>query len=728
MQPEFTFFAVAPRGAESLLAEEVAEILSLPVKQTKAGVNFQANLKQAYHLALHSRLASRLLVQIAQLKVEAIEGLYAAMQEIAWSTHFRSDQSITIKFSGRLRGVDNNTFGAMRVKDAIADQFYRANGERPSVDKIDPDVSIQVHCYKGQCEVSLDFTGPLNQRGYRQGQGQAPLKENFAAALVIRSGVVKADPKLVWDPMCGSGTLLIEAAMQRLALPAGAHKRFWAFTEWRGHDEELWRQAQSAAQTDYEEKIAAAKQAVVYRGLKYRGSEIDPAIAEQARENVAAAGLSTLIEIRTEDCFNAEIDVEEPGFLLSNLPYGERVSDKADLKALYQRLGEAMKNQLRSWQVALLVEDGALLEKSIAFRWQKKYKFFNGALPVVLMTYTLDESNVFERFDPYWVGPNWESQLSPGATMLKNRLQKNQQRLKKWLKAGDITCYRLYDADLPEYAAAIDIYEGHCHIQEYQAPKSIEAAVAEHRLNELIHVCAGLFDGDKETIAVKVRRRQSGKQQYQKQGQNSSEQKKHRRVVHEGGLKFHVDLVNYLDTGLFLDHRSARQWVRENARGKRFLNLFAYTGSVSVYAAAGGAKTTTTIDLSQTYLDWARDNMQLNGYSGASHRYIQSDCLNWLRENRQQYDLIFLDPPTFSNSKKTQEDFDVQSDHEELIRLCMKAVTRDGCLFFSNNFRQFKLAESITKSFSVEEISHKTIAEDFKRNKRIHRSWLVKHS
>ncbi len=321
-----------------------------------------------------------------------------------------------------------------------------------------------------------------------------------------------------------------------------------------------------------------------------------------------------------------------------------------------------------------------------------------------------------------------DHELTSGAEMLRNRLRKNQKRLKRWLQREGIDCYRLYDADLPEYACAIDIYQGEerwVHVQEYQAPRQIDPDKAAKRLETVNQVVQEVLEIPPERLFLKVRRQQRGNGQYDKLGSRGRFHE-----VQENGHRFLINLENYLDTGLFLDHRITRAMLQQLATGRDFLNLFAYTGSASVYAAAGGAKSTTTIDMSRTYLEWAGRNLRLNGFSGSSHGLIRADCLEWLeraQKKRARYGLIFLDPPSFSRSKRMQGTLDIQRDHVALIKQVSKLLTPDGVLIFSNNLRRFRMDRAALDTLEIEDISQATLPPDFERNPRIHNCWRIGH-
>ncbi|HAD08225.1 MAG TPA: bifunctional 23S rRNA (guanine(2069)-N(7))-methyltransferase RlmK/23S rRNA (guanine(2445)-N(2))-methyltransferase RlmL, partial [Porticoccaceae bacterium] len=307
-----------------------------------------------------------------------------------------------------------------------------------------------------------------------------------------------------------------------------------------------------------------------------------------------------------------------------------------------------------------------------------------------------------------------------------NRLKKNIKNLGKWVKREQIHCYRLYDADIPEYAVAVDRYEQWLHVQEYVPPRSVDPAMAERRLLDILAVLPEVTGVPAEQIVLKRRERQSGKQQYEK---HSNE--KRTMAVREGQVNLLVNLRDYLDTGLFLDHRPVRKLLARLCTGKRFLNLFCYTASATVLAVQGGARESVNVDLSASYLDWARRNFELNGIDESRHRLLRTDCLKWLagggdREGGK-FDVIFLDPPTFSNSKNMNETLDVQRDHERLISQAMALLAGDGVLVFSTNRRRFRLSENIATRFDVEDITARTIDRDFARRKNIHHCWLIRH-
>ncbi|MDA9569936.1 bifunctional 23S rRNA (guanine(2069)-N(7))-methyltransferase RlmK/23S rRNA (guanine(2445)-N(2))-methyltransferase RlmL [Porticoccaceae bacterium] len=709
------WLATCPKGMEQLLADELGAIGASEVKQTVAAVHFQGTLQVAYRACLWSRLANRVLMPLLTFKLDSTDDLYSNSVEIPWEQHLTEDNSIAIDFIGTSKHIDNSMYGAQLLKDAVVDRIRRVAGGRPNVDAKSPDIRIQARQHKGQVVVSLDISGDsLHRRGYRTGQGSAPLKENLAAALLMRAGwsdIAKQGGALI-DPMCGSGTFLIEAAMMAADIAPSINRQTFGFTHWLQHDEELW----DSVLTDAKQRQAAGLEAF---SNDIRGYDGNSRILEVTVANIENADLHEHIRIAHKPLDQFGKATADTGLLITNPPYGARMGEEEQLVPLYQKLGTVLQKNFIDWRAA--VYTGNLdLARELDLSPSKQYSLFNGSIACKLLVFDNMQSKseqIAERLSkPAPVQP-----LSQEAKMLFNRLQKNQRRLKGWLKKADISCYRLYDADIPEYAAAIDIYEQRIYVQEYAAPSTIETHIAKQRF-DTIKRAVKEFAGDRfAKVYYKERRRQKGDSQYQRLNEESSESV----VVSEGRARFEVNLSDYLDTGLFLDHRPVRQLVGQLSTGKSLLNLFCYTASATVQAALAGTKSSLSIDMSNTYLDWAQRNFELNSLSPSKHQLLRADCLKWLEEDSQTFDVIFLDPPTFSNSKKMESVLDVQRDHPELIRQAMAKLNPEGTLVFSNNFRKFKLDELISRQFSCENITAQTLDSDFERNPRIHNVWLI---
>ncbi|WP_122847184.1 bifunctional 23S rRNA (guanine(2069)-N(7))-methyltransferase RlmK/23S rRNA (guanine(2445)-N(2))-methyltransferase RlmL [Pseudomonas viridiflava] len=747
MSDRYELFLTCPKGLEGLLAEEATALGLEDTREHTSAIRGSADMETAYRLCLWSRLANRVLLVLKRFPMKDAEDLYHGVLDVEWHDHLESDGTIAVEFSGHGSGIDNTHFGALKVKDAIVDKLRTPDGERPSVDKINPDLRVHLRLDRGEAILSLDLSGhSLHQRGYRLQQGAAPLKENLAAAILVRAGWprIAAEGGALADPMCGVGTFLVEAGLIAADIAPNIKRERWGFSAWPGHVPALWRKL-------HDEALARAEAGLAKPPLWIRGYEADPRLIQPARNNIERAGLSDWIKVYQGEVatFEPRPDQNQKGLVICNPPYGERLGDEASLLYLYQNLGERLRQSCLNWEAAVFT--GAPdLGKRMGIRSHKQYSFWNGALPCKLLLIKVlpdqfvtgerrtPEQRQIERETPVETEVEVERKfnkngnpikpapvvveqprLSEGGQMFANRLQKNLKLMGKWVRREGIDCYRVYDADMPEYSMAIDLYHDWVHVQEYAAPKSIDPEKASARLFDALAAIPQALNIDKSRVVIKRRERQSGTRQYERQSAQGQFLE-----VKEGGVKLLVNLTDYLDTGLFLDHRPMRMRIQREAAGKRFLNLFAYTATASVHAAKGGARSTTSVDLSRTYLDWARRNLSLNGFSD-KNRLEQSDVTVWLQACREEYDLIFIDPPTFSNSKRMEGVFDVQRDQVELIDLAMARLAPGGVLYFSNNFRKFVLDENLGQRYAVEEITAQTIDQDFARNSKIHRAWKI---
>ena len=709
-------FLTCPKGIEQLLEDELKQLGLTETKQTIAGVQCQGELADAYRICLWSRLANRVLMPLLETEAETAEDLYQAVQQIDWLEHMRSQGTLLIDFTGRTQGINNTHFGALKVKDAIVDQIRDKTGARPSIDKVAPDLRINVRMHRGKLTVALDLSGDsLHRRSYRLKAGEAPMKENLAAAVLIRSGWPEKfkDTGLMLDPMCGSGTLLIEAAMMAADIAPGLQRKRFGFSRWNGHQRQLWDDLIAEAQS-------RKAKGILDLNIQLFGRDQDSKVLRSARQNAERAGVLEYIDFET--CRIEELDRSKlpagEGVMITNPPYGERLGETQQLMFLYRHLGDKLKEQFAGWTAVIFTSNPDLC-KVTGLRAEKQYKLFNGALESRLFVYPISERKEVQVETVV----TEEASLSDGAQMFSNRLLKNKKQLSKWVKRENIQCYRLYDADIPEYSVAVDVYGDEVHVQEYVAPKKVDPVKSFARLQDVMNALPVALKIPAGKVILKQRLKQQGSKQYEKQ----SETHRFKEVV-EHGCRLLVNLHDYLDTGLFLDHRPIRQRIQQEAAGKDMLNLFCYTGTASVHAAVGGAKSTTSVDMSATYLNWAKRNMDLNGLDNPQHVQVQSDCLKWLRVQRQPaYDLIFMDPPTFSNSKRMQGVLDVQRDHVDLIEGAMRLLREEGVLYFSNNYRRFKIDHESLSDFVIEEITNKTLDPDFKRNSRIHCCYRITH-
>jgi 23S rRNA (guanine2445-N2)-methyltransferase / 23S rRNA (guanine2069-N7)-methyltransferase len=711
------FFASAPKHLGSLLAEELIRLGMRDAVETRGGARFSGSLEDGYRACLWSRIANRILLPIGQFPVAGPDDLYRAAASINWHEHLTPEHTFAISFDGEMVGINHPHFAVLRVKDAIADHFPRRCGQRPNVDAEQPDLRIHVYAHQGMVGISLDLSGEsLHLRGYRDTGTAAPLKENLAAALLLRSGwaEIAADGGALVDPMCGSGTVVIEGALIAADIAPGLLRERFGFHGWLQHDEPLWQRLLAEA---YIRRDAGLHQLGALRGYDQNPNAIRTALHHLERAGLA--GLAHFERRELADCYPAR--AEDEGLVLVNPPYGERLGTAEELPTLYARLGAVLKERFVGWRAAVFTANPEL-GKVMGLRAHKMHTLFNGPLECRLLHFKV-EPHYFVSQQPR---PLPLEERSAGAEMLANRLLKNLKALRKWQREAQIDCLRIYDADLPEYALAVDVYASGAQrwvqVQEYAAPATVDPKKARQRLREALGLIPEVLDVPSEQVHFKVRQPQKGTQQYERLAET-----RHFHEVAEGGHRFLVNFEDYLDTGLFLDHREVRGLIGRLAAGKRFLNLFAYTGTATVYAAQAGASVSTTVDLSNTYLDWAQNNFLLNGIDLAQHELVQADCLRWLDRNvgRRQYDVIFLDPPSFSTSKRMLRTLDIQRDHVLLIQSVLRVLAPDGVLIFSNNLRRFQIDLDGLAGLVVEDLSAATLPRDFARNPRIHNCWKI---
>lgn len=744
-----TFFATCPRNTEGLLLAELRALGAGDARETRSGVAFGGPAAVAYRACLWSRVASRILLRLTSVVVSSSDELYEAVRTLPWEDHVAPTGTIAVDVTSAVRqgplAQANTHFLEQRIKDGVVDRFRDRTGSRPGVDLARPDLRINVHLAIEGAVVSLDLSGDgLHRRGYRLEGGEAPLKENLAAAILLRSGwpALAAAGAPLLDPMCGSGTLLLEGALMAADIAPGLNRDYFGFLRWLGFSAATWHELVQEAEG---RRIEGLLRLPVLLGY-----DVDRRAVGTARANARRAGLAgrVLFEQRDLASLARSRTLRRAGLVITNPPYGKRLGEVSALVPLYETLGERLKADFAGWEAAVFTGNPDLTAH-LGMRAHRVNVFFNGPIECRLLQFHVGPAfdraadrgrqatgrpaeagrdtaasaagGAIAQAESAPTGPAAASALSPGAQMFANRLTKNHKHLRRWAAREDIHCYRLYDADLPEYAAAIDLYEDWLHVQEYAPPASVDPVLARRRLKEILAAAPAALGLPQGHVALKVRSQQRGTAQYERRDETGRELE-----VREGGLRFLVNLTEYLDTGLFLDHRPTRALIRETAAGKRFLNLFSYTGTATVYAAAGEAASTTSVDLSSTYLGWARRNLELNGLLDRRHSFVRADCLEWLEAAAPAaYDLVFLDAPTFSNSKNMATTLDIQRDHVQLIRAAGRLLAPGGVLLFSTNFRRFQLDDAVPAEFAVADITKQTIPLDFARNPRIHRCFRL---
>ena len=710
------WIATAPVGAASVLAEELAEFGAVEIRERSHDVKFQGTLEVGYRACLWSRTATRVLLSLGSVDASSSQNLFEAVKRMDWREHLAPGATLACDSSGGNESIRHTIYGSQLLKDAVCDQLREATGERPNIKPERPDVLLHLHVEGPTALVSVDFSGEsLHRRGYRSEGGRAPLKENVAAAVLLRAGWprIAAEGGMLVDPMCGSGTFLTEAASIAADAAPALDRDYFGFRGWRGHDQALWERLLAEAQA--RRALRAPRRCIV-------GSDIDADAVRMAIANAEQAAMNGWVHVERRALASVIAPPGRPGLVVANPPYGERIGAESGLPELYTELGQVLRAQFRGWEAAILTGNPPLA-RNLGIYAKRTHRFFNGTIECRLLRFELDQAS--EQRPAEQVRADWSHR--PGAQMFANRLRKNLKRLDPWAEREGIDCFRVYDADMPEYAFAIDIYgrePRHVYVQEYSAPATVKQEGARERRREVLSALPEVLAVPLERIHSRVRKPQKGSDQYEKRALSAE-----RWTVGEGGLKFWVNFRDYLDTGLFLDHRIIRGMLRDWAKDTDFLNLFCYTGSATVYAAAGGARSSVSVDLSNTYLEWARDNLKLNGFGAAEHELNRADCLDWLDSQAARgprFDLIFVDPPTFSNSKRMEGVLDVQRDHVGMIRRSLSLMRPAGRLIFSTNYTRFKLDAGALADLHVDDVSARTIPKDFERNPRIHRCYEVR--
>ena len=763
------FYATCPKGFEQLLAGELRQLKYVErIRPLIGQVRFEGEMAAGLEVCLWSRLASRVVLVLASsLPAATSDELYASMGSIDWSEHFSHTQTFAIDAHGTNAGLTNSQFVALRAKDAIVDQFARKVSARPSVDTHNPDVRIALRVRQNQLSVGIDFSGtPLFMRGYEPAPHMRDkrlpfLRPDYAAALLEIGG---------WSNLCtsaraqlaalfpGAGTIFVEAAARVHHQAPGLLRAAWGFSSWLQHDEAAWSELLAEARYMRDEFREAAvelnclttdKRSISSTSAMLRSAGLSDSITSVASLDNAALVCADLSWCSLNDIARESLAISELIHAVDSMPSCAHLSllqmGATDILLLARNQEATEKTSVMVGRDEALLTSYVLPEQTTC---SASAACSASATSSASTTIALPDSTTLTT-------------ILPASDQFAARLSKVAKVRRKWSQREDISCYRIYDADLPDYAVAIDLFEGKrireiagkgehigadeiwLSIAEYAAPKEIDATRARLRLMDVMSITSHVLGVDPHHIVVRTRTKARGGSQYANVAKSSAKSSaqsayENKLLVDEGGLAFELNFSSGIDFGLFLDHRDTRARIREMAKTwagtGSFLNLFAYTGSATCYAADSGMKYTTTVDLSKTYLTWAKRNMKRNGFEGREHEFIQADVLQWIQEQRHtnhRWNLIFCDPPTFSNSARMRKrSFDIQRDHAEMLIGISRLLTRDGVCIFSCNLRNFKPdVEALAKAgVSIEDITQETIPADFERNRKIHHCYIVKRS
>lgn len=740
------FVATCPKGFERLLADELGRLGAQRVRPLAGQVSFGGELADAYRACLWSRLASRVLLVLARVDARDSDALYEGVRSIAWEDQLVSGATFAVDAHGTNEQLRNTQFVALRVKDAVVDRVSVVTGARPLTDTERPDLTVDARLSGSHATVSIDLAGgPLFRRGYdsRAGAGLSPLRPDYAAALLAAGGWPCAGaagaPTLaaLW---AGQGSVLVEAAGMALDRAPGLLRYRWGHRGWAGHDVAVWEALVDEAEARAEEGEKNACALFV--------ADDRPGAPSACRQALRAAGISL------EPTFCSPSEAADTARLAGGAGLVSCDLSWIDEAALASEASALSSASAAAGVPTVALARDASVDAALRAEPASTVEVLVGRDPATIRVFAASAS--VEPPVTVEAGGERVPVLVPASDQFARRLAKVARLRAKWARREDVTCYRVYDADLPDYAVAVELYEGSetpgrwLQISEYAAPRGVDPQLARRRLLDVLAIAPRVLGVAPSDVSVRVRTRARGGSQYADEARTPARGARGARpsrrpgrvelpagahLVDEGGLTFEVNFDARHDCGIFLDHRETRARIREMMKqtkgSKRFLNLFAYTGIATCYAADGGAKHTTTVDLSRPSLDWARRNMARNGFTGPEHEFVQADVLAWVseqRHTRNRWDLVFCDVPTFSNSARMRKSsFDVQRDHAELVIGVSRLLVRGGRAIFSCNLRGFKPdVEKLERAgVRLSDITDETIPEDFARNRRIHHAYLV---
>ena len=693
------FFAAAARGTEEVLAQELKQLGIAPVCATRAGVAFGKELIDGYRACLWSRLASRVLMPLASFDAANPDELYGGIHAVDWTAHLGPERTIAVNVAGRQSPIGPSHFIALKAKDAIVDRVREAEGARPDVDKRDPDVRIHLHAGTERVTVSLDLAGQgLHHRGHERARASAPLRENLAAALLHIAGwPEKAAEVPLLDPMCGSGTILAEAAGMALDVAPGLSRGRLGAEGWRRHDAALWRRLCDEAR--------ARGQQARERRVRIAGCDASRAAIRTARDYLARAGFADQVTLDVRELSEARSLWDVPGILITNPPYGERLGEVGELGPLYELLGDVLKRRFHGWTTWVLGGNRAL-EKRVGLRPASRLVLFNGPIECRFLKFPISDAGPTSQRGPGWRRSGDESRG------FAKRLRANARRIRPWAGREKLSCYRLYDADVPTYNLAVDWYDGRVRVEENPRPPKVAESDAERRLRDALLVVAEVLEVDREDIVLRVARAPRRDGRSERHGDRGRVQ-----TVREDGLNYRVNLEDYPTTGLPLDERSLRRWILERASGRDFLNLIAGSCTASLAAAAGGARSTTSVEPSRDFLEWGRAQFELNGQRGESHHFVREDAEPFIRRHvgRRRYGLVLLTPPSDEPLAGP------------LIEQAGRLLDADGEMLFVSRDKAFEPSQENLRGMSAQEITEELTPRDFAPRPRL-RVWRIRLS
>jgi len=719
---ELELFARCASGFEKVLAQELKDLGMRRVRPLKGGVAFFAQLSSAYKACLWSRVATRVQLVITRVPAQTAEELYDAVVGFAWEQHISRGATIAVDAHGQNEALRNTKFTALKVKDALCDRLRNVWGMRPNVDAHNPGFALDVALHAQKATLYLNLSGPsLHRRGYREDgvQTEAPLKETLAAGLLLAADW----PRIAWqggtliDPMCGSGTIAIEGALMATNRAPGLLRDRWGFEGWARHDADVWgsvlAEAYQAIDDDVDAQILAG--------------DIGKDAVDIARQNVRRAGVEAVTRLFVDDAARLSRHLRGPkfktsgvdspnsvGLLATNPPYGQRLLSQQDLPRINAMLASVTSTLPNGWSLALITPDTSV-DTALGQAPHTVIDCYNGPIQACVRIYRLDDA-LRQTCDVVSLGGVQRSVpvAEKNSAQFAARLRKVAKERMRWAKRQGITCCRVYDADLPDYALSVDLYLGVDNdegrrmavVEERRRPSSVDAHRADRRLADACALAAAVLDVPREAL---IRRPWNADVVGDKQTL----------TVQEYGLRFEPCLGDAYESGLPLIMRGVRELVRELARGARFANLFDASSAATISAAAGGAATTTTVNAFSHDANRVRAELDANGFKGKAHRLVRDEPLAWIKRTVRQgqaYDLVLCAP-----SAKV-----LANNGMELVKAAAELVNKHGTMILVCD--DAKLNPKGLNGFACDDVSAKTLPQDFARSVKNYRCYLLKRA
>lgn len=661
-------------GFERLLSDELGELGLRHVRPLHGGVAFAGDLRDAYTACMWSRVATRVQLVLSRVAASDADALYEGAKAFPWEDHVRPGATIAVEAHGQNDNLRNTLFTALKVKDALCDRLREVRGFRPDVDAKHPGFAINVAVHQSKATLYLNLSGEsLHRRGYREDgvQTEAPLKETLAAAVVLLSGWREADAAggVLVDPMCGSGTLAIEAAMMSAGIAPGVLRGRWGFEGWLGHDEHVWDQVKAEACD-----VGAAWDS----NVRVIAGDVDPLAVEIARANARRAGVDGLVRFHVGDAAQLERRVkwlrgrDLPGVLVTNPPYGQRLLSHEDLPTVYAALHKAVGALPQGWGVTVLTPDAGI-DSALGRLPYKTTACYNGPIEAWIRSYATDEPARTARVVSL-AGQQLDVPVSDAnGPQFAARLRKVARDLVRRAKREGIPCFRAYDGDLPEYPYAVDVFdceEGRLlRVEELLRPRRADAQLAARHAYDVWALAAATLDVSMSNVTL-LRWRQENRP-------------RRLAAIAERGLRYELDLGSS-QAARFVAQREAREFVSTTAKGRRVACLFATGGALCVCAAGAGASEVVAVDGSKGHLDGVRDAMRKNGFVAKRYRYACSEVRSWLAaENaaHRTYDLVVCDAPTWLPAMDAGgRDWDAERDLSSLLASAKRVLSSQGLI------------------------------------------------